>query len=1375
MEGDMHKPQAIAGVVQSMVIALSVLLLGTGSQAASFTPGNIVVYRVGDGTAALVNTGNAVFLDEYTTTGTLVQSIPLPTTASGSNNPLVASGTATSEGLLTASTDGQYLLLTGYDSTLPGTSSLPGTAAAMVPRVVGWVKFDGSVDTSTALTDFADGNNPRSAISTDGTEFWVGGAAGSPRYATLGSTNSTQLSTTNPNIEQVNIFGGQLYVSSQKLGLTVATVGADTPTTGSQTITNLPGGIAASTHFYAFFFANLPGGTVLYVADDTTGGGQIQKYSLVSGSWTANGTISATAARGLTGVVSGSTVTLYATTSGTLYSFSDPSGYNVAVSGSATSFAPAATNEAFRGIALAPISAATPTPTNTPTKTFTLPAGVPTPTPTATIKTATPTATPSNTLTSTPTLTPTSTRTPGPFTSGNIVVYRVGDGAAPLVNTGNAVFLDEYTPTGLLVQSVGLPTTVSGANNQLIASGTAKSEGLLALSVDGQYLMLTGYAADLGGSTKLSDSSGSACPTPGTVSRTVGRVDASANIDTSTALTDFACANNPRSAISTNGTDIWVGGAAGGVSYAPIGSTTSTSLSTDETDIEQVNIFGGQLYVSSQDTNMIIVGTVGTGIPTTAGQSITNLPGFPTTGSPDAFFFADLDGSPGVDTLYVADDGAGQIQKYSLVSGSWTAEGSITAANVHGVTGIVSGTTVTLYASATTGSDGTLSFFVDHTGYGAMVSGSVATLLNASTNEAFRGVALAPAALPPTQTPTFTKTSTKTITPGGPTLTPTATVHTPTNTPTPTPTPTATLTPTPTSTLTPAPFSPGNVVVYRVGNGQSTLSGGVGVPVFLDEYTPSGTLVQSVGLPTVASGSNQPLIASGTAGTEGLLTRSVNRQYLLLTGYDAAVGTGNLTTSASTAVGRTVGRVDFTGAIDTSTVLDDFSNGDKPRSAASTDGTNIWLSCGGKPTGSTVGVHYTTLGSTTSMRISDTFDDSRQVSVFDGQLYVSMQATATSLIGTVGVGVPTASGQTITALPGFATTGKPEGFFFADLDGTPGVDTLYVADEDAGVQKWSLVSGTWTLNNAIAPVSDTLYGITGIVSGTTVTLFATGSGSNNDAGKLYTLSDGAGFNASMSGSLSTIATAAGNESFRGVALVPEPSGFVPPDKNTGKCEDLTAKKLKTLDVCVTNCQVKQADFGLKVKPFDEQTCQQGVGKPTSCRAAYNKAIAALQGKKTPICPSCLDTTAQSGLADAVMSFIEQINGQIYCAGSVPFADDDPGFVPPDKNTDKCEDTVAKHLKTLAGCVMKCQIKEADSALKGKPFDEAACEEGVGKPTSCRAAYNKATAALLGLKTQICPVCLDATAQGGLADSLMTFLNQNKGQIYCAGTAPLQAP
>ena len=141
------------------------------------------------------------------------------------------------------------------------------------------------------------------------------------------------------------------------------------------------------------------------------------------------------------------------------------------------------------------------------------------------------------------------------------------------------------------------------------------------------------------------------------------------------------------------------------------------------------------------------VGTVGTGLPTSAATT-TNLPGFGTAGSPYAFFFADLDGTAGLDTLYVADDGVGGagvpgLTKYSLASGSWVANGTIGGAadTYRGVTGIVSGTTVTLYAVRLGGELDTL---VDATGYGGTLAGSPTKLAGAGANMAFRGVALAP-------------------------------------------------------------------------------------------------------------------------------------------------------------------------------------------------------------------------------------------------------------------------------------------------------------------------------------------------------------------------------------------------------------------------------------------------------------------------------------------------------------------------------------------------------------------------------------------------------------------------------------------------------
>jgi predicted extracellular nuclease len=342
----------------------------------------------------------------------------------------------------------------------------------------------------------------------------------------------------------------------------------------------------------------------------------------------------------------------------------------------------------------------------------------------------------------------TGAHTTSAFTPGNLVIYRVGTGTGGLSSAATAVFLDEYTTAGAFVQAIPLPTSVNGSNKRLTAAGTSSSEGLLTRSVDASYLTLTGYDADVG---TLSI----AGTTSATVNRVVARVDSSGAINTTTALSDAATGSNPRSAVSTNGTDLWMDGGAGGIRYTTLGSTTSTQLSTTVTNLRQTNIFAGQLYVSDSSGAAVRLGTVGSGLPTTSGQTITNLPGFAVTGSPYAFFFADLDaGVSGVDTLYVADDtngAGGGITKYSLVSGSWTSNGTVgTAADSYrGLTGTVSGSTVTLYIVRKGGTGaaggGELATLVDAGGYNAAFSGTPTLLATAAANTAFRGVAFTPA------------------------------------------------------------------------------------------------------------------------------------------------------------------------------------------------------------------------------------------------------------------------------------------------------------------------------------------------------------------------------------------------------------------------------------------------------------------------------------------------------------------------------------------------------------------------------------------------------------------------------------------------------
>jgi hypothetical protein len=290
-------------------------------------------------------------------------SISLPTAAAGLQMPLTLSGTATTDGHLTLSTDGRYLTLAGYGVTT-GLSDVADASAAAAPRTVARIGVaDDAVDTSTSFTgDSTYGNdNARSVASTDGSQFWLSGSNEGVRYATLGATTSTQINTASPtNNRVVNIFDGQLYVSSGSGAFQgVSAVGAGLPTTGMQTISLLSGFPTSGTHSANDFW--FKDGNTVYVADDSTfgNGGGIQKWTRSGATWSLAYTLlntgaATTAVRGLAGYVDdASNVVLYGTTTqasaNRLISVID-----VGPSATATTLATAPVNTAFRGVEFVP-------------------------------------------------------------------------------------------------------------------------------------------------------------------------------------------------------------------------------------------------------------------------------------------------------------------------------------------------------------------------------------------------------------------------------------------------------------------------------------------------------------------------------------------------------------------------------------------------------------------------------------------------------------------------------------------------------------------------------------------------------------------------------------------------------------------------------------------------------------------------------------------------------------------------------------------------------------------------------------------------------------------------------------------------------------
>ncbi|HET6248148.1 MAG TPA: Calx-beta domain-containing protein, partial [Tepidisphaeraceae bacterium] len=447
-----------------------------------------------------------------------------------------------------------------------------------------------------------------------------------------------------------------------------------------------------------------------------------------------------------------------------------------------------------------------------------------------------------------------------------------------------------------------------------------------------------------------------------------------------------------------------------------------------------------------------------------------------------------------------------------------------------------------------------------------------------------------------------------------------------------------------------AAFTPGDLVVYRVGTGTGALSSS-STAVFLDEYSPGGTLVQSIAMPTAAGAGStpNPLTATGTTTNEGFLTLSANGQNLLVPGYAAAPGVPNISftatgtpvttgtiTAATTAtptvltvnstagmvngqqitisgvgnvpngtyflsvssttkislfsdaglttgvagsaqanfttggtwsdpsiltVAREVGIVSGSGSVDTTTTLGNAFSTDNIYSATSADGqTGIWASGLGSVAYTTAdsSANATTLSSTTTYAIE----------VINGQLYVSTGkgsgSTSTAVISQLGSNLPTSGTPTPANLPGITGSGlsgtglgQTGAFAFATLNGGASPDTIYAADNyNDGVDKYSLVGGTWQLTSELGGFAsgsgNKLNSILGLaaqpVAGGEQLFMTTATG-------VYSFTDTSGYQGLFPGQtpptnfttnpnayLTTLATAASNEAFRGIAFVPQPAG-----------------------------------------------------------------------------------------------------------------------------------------------------------------------------------------------------------------------------------------
>lgn len=312
------------------------------------------------------------------------------------------------------------------------------------------------------------------------------------------------------------------------------------------------------------------------------------------------------------------------------------------------------------------------------------------------------------------------------ITAGDVLIYRVGTvGGSALSAAGASVFLDEYSPTGTLVQSIAVPATGAAA---LTAIGNSTSEGIVSASQDGTRLVFAGYRTD----------AGTAAPSVATVGRVIGTVNLTGTVDTSVGITGLP-AGNIRSATTNNGSTYYIG-TSGQVGYIATPGAASTVTTIDARNSRQVLLAstttGANTLIASNGSTAVTGKVQSYGNAPTAVTAATPIVTLASTDAVNGIFLLDLNaGVAGADTLYALSTVETLLRKYTFDGTNWIASGSI-ATTALNLTAGTNGTNVSLFL--TTGSS--LLRLNDTSGYGGTLVGSLTTIATASTGTGFRGI-----------------------------------------------------------------------------------------------------------------------------------------------------------------------------------------------------------------------------------------------------------------------------------------------------------------------------------------------------------------------------------------------------------------------------------------------------------------------------------------------------------------------------------------------------------------------------------------------------------------------------------------------------------
>lgn len=178
----------------------------------------------------------------------------------------------------------------------------------------------------------------------------------------------------------------------------------------------------------------------------------------------------------------------------------------------------------------------------------------------------------------------------------NLVVIRVGDGAQTLSAQGNSMFLDQFTPEGIYVNTVNIPDSgpaslvAIGPNVVVLSAASSTTTGNgLSHSANGRFLVFGGYNTNLSYGADLQNAPAAAVP------RGIGLIDDQGRYTLAISSTSPSSGNFWRGAVA-DGTNNYWGFSRTASSYYFGYDAPGMIVQSDWLNLRSMALFNGSIY-----------------------------------------------------------------------------------------------------------------------------------------------------------------------------------------------------------------------------------------------------------------------------------------------------------------------------------------------------------------------------------------------------------------------------------------------------------------------------------------------------------------------------------------------------------------------------------------------------------------------------------------------------------------------------------------------------------------------------------------------------------------------------------------------------------